>query len=112
MKIDHASPSYQQTQITEQLDEVRFADANWFKAAYESRSETSGLFASLASHTLAMRQKGQQTIQKLKDTSDQPTPLAVEKSTRALSSYYLESLLTAKIIGKSTNALEKLTSLQ
>ncbi|SDT99672.1 EscI/YscI/HrpB family type III secretion system inner rod protein [Pseudomonas yamanorum] len=89
------------------------ADATWFTMAADSSYPATGVFESLASHALALSQRRQETMKQLKTATDTSvSPIQIHQSTRALSAYYLDSVLTAKIIGKAANALEKITNLQ
>ncbi|WJV60706.1 EscI/YscI/HrpB family type III secretion system inner rod protein [Pectobacteriaceae bacterium C52] len=100
------------------LDAPASADVNWFSAALNPISnvmpsaddkswvntlvEKSNNLDNLLEH--AERQVGKSV-----STNN---PKDVMDATRTLSSFYLESLMNAKVVAKSVQSLEKLTNLQ
>ena len=94
------------------------ADASWFSAALQAPEKK------------AVPQDNQFWINKLADLTDTASgqsgqadralakasrsldSRSVMDANRTLSSYYLESLLNAKLVGKGVQSLEKLTNLQ
>lgn len=95
------------------------SDASWFSAAiqptqkHDSEANVAerivGQLSGSSEHLQKLSDKADRALQKASKSSD---PQDVVKASRSLSSFYLESLLTTKLISKGTQTVEKLTSLQ
>lgn len=94
------------------------ADASWFSAALqvpEKKADTQdnqSWINKLTSLTEAASGQSNQADRALAKASRSLDSRTVMDATRTLSSYYLESLLNAKLVGKGVQSLEKLTNLQ
>lgn len=95
------------------------ADINWFNASLEMSKPETGLPLSpgpSASPSLSQRSEFLQGLsnlaaRRLQDVSKSTDPMDMIKSTRAMSAFHLETVLTAKIVSKTSQAIEKLTTL-
>ena len=94
------------------------ADVAWFKAAmHKGADQPATVSADSASQPLAMAsmssqhssEKASRALQKAAKSVD---PQQVLQANRSLSSFYLESMLSTKLVSKATQSVEKLTSLQ
>lgn len=93
-------------------------DVNWFSA--QLKVTPSQPDANVAERIVGQLSGSSQHLQQLSDNADRAlrkaadssNPQDVIQANRALSSFYLESLLTTKLISKGTQAIEKLTNLQ
>lgn len=94
-------------------------DLNWFNSLLNTPSAkgpfsptSDNPFTNLLSQRSALLQalsnKAARALQKLSNSTD---PIDIIKSTRAMSASHLETVLSAKIISKTTQAIEKLTNL-
>ncbi|OWS72913.1 type III secretion system protein [Pantoea sp. VS1] len=94
------------------------ADASWFSAALqvpEKKADTQdnqSWINKLTSLTEAASGQSNQADRALAKASRSLDSRTVMDANRTLSSYYLESLLNAKLVGKGVQSLEKLTNLQ
>jgi hypothetical protein len=94
------------------------ADASWFSAALqapEKKADTQdnqSWINKLTSLTDAASGQSHQADRALAKASRSLDSRTVMDANRTLSSYYLESLLNAKLVGKGVQSLEKLTNLQ
>jgi type III secretion system YscI/HrpB-like protein len=95
------------------------SDVSWFSAALEPVVQKEG-DSNVAERIVSQLAGSSEHLQKLSDKADRAVrkasrssdPQDVMQANRSLSSFYLESLLTAKLISKGAQAVEKLTSLQ
>ncbi|WP_218725975.1 type III secretion system inner rod subunit SctI [Pseudomonas sp. D1HM] len=95
------------------------ADINWFNASLGMSKPETGLPLSpgpSASPSLSQRSEFLQGLsnlaaRRLQDVSKSTDPMDMIKSTRAMSAFHLETVLTAKIVSKTSQAIEKLTTL-
>lgn len=94
------------------------ADASWFSAALQTPAKTADAsdnqsWINTLTH-LSETASGQskQADRALAKASRSLDSRSVMEANRTLSSYYLESLLNAKLVGKGVQSLEKLTNLQ
>ncbi|WP_233964401.1 EscI/YscI/HrpB family type III secretion system inner rod protein [Pectobacterium versatile] len=92
-------------------------DVSWFSAALSSAPMTAESGNSQWLGALAEKYQGLNGVFKSaeRDVSQSMrsnNPKDVLDATRTLSSFYLESLLSAKLVAKSVQSLEKLTNLQ
>lgn len=93
-------------------------DVNWFSAQLKATPRQPD--ANVAERIVGQLSGSSQHLQQLSDNADRALRKAADSSNphdviqanRALSSFYLESLLTTKLISKGTQAIEKLTNLQ
>lgn len=93
-------------------------DAHWFTAAI-SKADTpvsdnvaERVIGSLSGSSEHLQNLSDQANRDLRKASKSADPDAISKASRSLSNFYLEALLTSKMISKGTQAVEKLTSLQ
>ncbi len=95
------------------------SDINWFNAVLKApATETPyNVGAGIQStHPLSQRSeflqglsdKAARALQKISTSTD---PIDMLKSTRAMSAFHLETVLSAKMISKTSQAIEKLTNL-
>lgn len=93
-------------------------DVRWFSAAIQhpTRPEDTNvaerIVNQLASSSQELQNLSDDANRALRKASSSSDPKDVVQANRALSSFYLESLLTTKMISKATQAVEKITSLQ
>lgn len=95
------------------------ADINWFNASLGMSKAETGVPLSpgpSASPSLSQRSEFLQGLsnlaaRRLQDVSKSTDPMDMIKSTRAMSAFHLETVLTAKIVSKTSQAIEKLTTL-
>ncbi|CAO95574.1 EscI/YscI/HrpB family type III secretion system inner rod protein [Erwinia tasmaniensis] len=93
------------------------ADASWFSAALQAPAKSAGndnqswinKVASLSEAASGHANQADRALAKVSRSLDSQN---VMDANRTLSSYYLESLLNAKLVGKGVQSLEKLTNLQ
>ncbi|ACT06748.1 type III secretion apparatus protein, YscI/HrpB family [Dickeya chrysanthemi Ech1591] len=101
------------------IDVPAQADVTWFSAAMEPAAPATpttpdnkawlGALAEKSDNLENMLQKAERQVSKSINSNN---PKDVMDATRTLSSFYLESLLNAKVVAKSVQSLEKLTNLQ
>lgn len=95
------------------------ADINWFTASLLPSATQTPYIAtsdSLIAHPLKQRSALLQELSNtaaraLQKVSTSTDPIDMLKSTRAISAFHLETLLSAKMISKTSQAIEKLTNL-
>ena len=92
-----------------QQDVARFQAELADHVAVTPTQATSGENLNPLGHLAALEAEAMDKLQQL---STSLNPGDYMKTARALSAYQLESLVTTKVIAKSTQALEKLTNLQ
>ncbi|EOS94903.1 EscI/YscI/HrpB family type III secretion system inner rod protein [Erwinia tracheiphila] len=94
------------------------ADAAWFSAALQAPAKPAdsmnndswiNKITSLSETASGQSNQADRALAKASHSLDSRT---VMDANRALSSYYLESLLNAKLVAKGVQSLEKLTNLQ
>lgn len=93
------------------------ADASWFSAALQTpaksaSSDNQSWINKVSSLSEAANGHANQADRALAKVSRSLDSQSVMDANRTLSSYYLESLLNAKLVGKGVQSLEKLTNLQ
>ena len=102
----------------EPASEADKADAQWFSAALnapEPASEAGGtpdLISSLTGAISRNQQAQQSAFRDLEVASRSTSSLDFSAANAALSDYYVQSLMNAKIIAKGVQSLDKLTNLQ
>lgn len=95
------------------------ADVQWFSAAIQPSTQGAGdnnvaerIVGQLSGSSEHLQRLSDQADRALRKASSSSDPMDVVQANRSLSSFYLESLLTTKLISKGTQAVEKLTNLQ
>ncbi|ARJ41320.1 AraC family transcriptional regulator [Pantoea alhagi] len=121
MKVNNTSPSLT-TSVTLEADdaspEVNKSDAQWFSAALnapESSTPAGGapdIISSLTGAISRNQQAQQSAFRDLEVASRSTSSLDFSAANAALSDYYVQSLMNAKIISKGVQSLDKLTNLQ
>lgn len=121
MKINHASALSQSGDAPLADSGTSFSandqDVSWFSAALSSAPMTVERGNSQWLGALAEKSQGLNGVFKsaerdISQSMRSNNPKDVLDATRTLSSFYLESLLSAKLVAKSVQSLEKLTNLQ
>ncbi|MBJ7220890.1 MULTISPECIES: EscI/YscI/HrpB family type III secretion system inner rod protein [unclassified Brenneria] len=92
-------------------------DVSWFSAALEDAPVTpvsgnSSWLGALAEKSQGLGSVFKEAEREVGQSMRSNNPKDVLDATRTLSSFYLESLLSAKLVAKSVQSLEKLTNLQ
>ncbi|MDW6001952.1 type III secretion system inner rod subunit SctI [Vibrio mangrovi] len=95
------------------------SDVQWFSAALQPVQKTDASdnvaerivsqLSGSSEHLQKLENKANRALNKASKSSD---PMDIVHANRSLSSFYLESLLTTKLISKGAQAVEKLTNLQ
>ncbi|MCX8957610.1 EscI/YscI/HrpB family type III secretion system inner rod protein [Erwinia psidii] len=94
------------------------ADASWFSAALQAPGKSAetpdnqswiNKLTSLSETASGQSNNADRALAKASRSLDSRS---IMDANRTLSSYYLESLLNAKLVGKGVQSLEKLTNLQ
>lgn len=94
------------------------ADASWFSAALKApakapdAADNQPWINKISQLTETASGHSNQADRALAKASRSLDSRSVMDANRTLSSYYLESLLNAKLVGKGVQSLEKLTNLQ
>ncbi|MGM3175395.1 EscI/YscI/HrpB family type III secretion system inner rod protein [Dickeya lacustris] len=96
------------------------SDVAWFSAALDPTvaaqsapvADNKALLGALAEKSDNLENMLQKAERKVGKSINSNNPKDVMDATRTLSSFYLESLLNAKVVAKSVQSLEKLTNLQ
>ncbi|QUX90817.1 EscI/YscI/HrpB family type III secretion system inner rod protein [Marinomonas sp. A3A] len=117
--IETSSANYSASVTQSKPVEANQTDASWFSAAFQQNQKTTET-GNVAERIVGQLSGSSEHLQKLSNDADRALKKAsksndaqdVVQANRALSSFYLESLLTTKLISKGTQAVEKLTSLQ
>lgn len=93
------------------------ADINWFTASLNNPAPINAVprefhIAQPLNQRSALLQSLSNTAARaLQKVSSSTDPLDMLKSTRAMSAFHLETVLSAKMISKTSQAIEKLTNL-
>ena len=95
-------------------------DSTWFRAqlldpapaVQNTESSATRLVGQLSSHSSELKRLADHAGRDLQKASRTASPQDMLSATRAQSKYYLETLLTAKVVNKVSPALEKVTTLQ
>lgn len=121
MKVNNSSPSLT-TSVTLEADdaspEANKADAQWFSAALnapESSASAGGtpdIISTLTGAISRNQQTQQSAFHDLQVASRSTSSQDFSAANAALSDYYVQSLMNAKIIAKGVQSLDKLTNLQ
>ena len=107
------------TAVTLAANTPELADIHWFNAsllATATKATNTEISDKLTSHPLKQRSAllaglSSTAARALQKASTSTDPLDMLKSTRALSALHLETVLSAKMISKTSQAIEKLTNL-
>ena len=99
-------------------DKAAKSDVQWFTAQLHKAQKPES--DNVAERVISGISGSSERLQKLSQTADRDLRRAaktanaedITRATRSLSNFYLESLLTSKLISKGTQAVEKLTNLQ
>lgn len=103
---------------TEKLAEPAGSDISWFSAAMQEGGggqtpmALSSAIRPLGDLFQSLQGKSDLAARGLKKASASVDPMDIRKANKSLSSFYLESLLSAKLVGKVSQSVEKLTNLQ
>ncbi|OEC32659.1 type III secretion apparatus protein, YscI/HrpB, C-terminal domain-containing protein [Pseudomonas cuatrocienegasensis] len=93
------------------------ADIAWFNAAMRSAepktaSDSSMLVSPISKASSAYQKESEKVDRDLQRAAQSSDPKMALDANRSLSSFYLQSLLSAKLVSKAAQSVEKLTSLQ
>ena len=93
------------------------ADISWFNAAMRSnpapaQNDPQRMISPLSEASLAYQKDPEKVDRNLQRAARSNDPQTLIEANRSLSSFYLESLLSAKLVSKAAQTVEKLTSLQ
>ncbi|MBI6854916.1 EscI/YscI/HrpB family type III secretion system inner rod protein [Pseudomonas cichorii] len=93
------------------------ADIAWFNAAMRSAdpkpaSDSQMLVSPISKASTAYQKESERVDRDLQRAARSSDPKMALDANRSLSSFYLESLLSAKLVSKAAQTVEKLTSLQ
>lgn len=105
-----------------EINNVEINSGNAFQGGADSivnKASTSGessladeVIGKMQSLSSSAEQKGEELQRLIVKATDTLNPADVISANRMMSEYYLENLMTAKLIGNATKAIERLTSLQ
>ena len=101
---DLTLPSAQQT--------VNQQDAQAFANAIDQSSLAENVLNKLQSLSESAQVKGEELERMVLKATETLNPMDMIEANRVMSEYYLENLMTAKLIGNASKAIERLTSLQ
>lgn len=100
------------------VNHINTSDIHWFTAAVKTPTPATAhttrdnIVAQPLNQRSALLQDLSNTAARaLQKTSSSADPLDMIKSTRAMSAFHLETVLSAKMISKTSQAIEKLTNL-
>ncbi|MFC3395511.1 EscI/YscI/HrpB family type III secretion system inner rod protein [Brenneria rubrifaciens] len=104
-------------EIGDELVSANSQDVSWFSAELETKPVTpvdgnSQWLGALAEKSQGLGSVFKTAERQVSQTVSSGDPNIILDATRTLSSFYLESLLSAKVVAKSVQSLEKLTNLQ
>lgn len=93
------------------------ADIAWFSAAMQpaaprSAVPSSGEVSPVLQAASSFQKDAERINRQLQRVSGSVDPQQMMQANRSLSSFYLESMLSAKLVSKAAQSVEKLTSLQ
>ncbi|MCU7369225.1 EscI/YscI/HrpB family type III secretion system inner rod protein [Pantoea stewartii] len=117
MKISHKGPSLAGAPLNTPADGVADAnrdDMHAFSTALNAQSGEAqeNLLSGLGGAIRDNQHAQQQAFRNLEVASRSSNPEDFSQANAALSDYYIQSLMNAKIIAKGTQTLDKLTNLQ
>lgn len=98
---------------------IETSDINWFNTlltppapgAVNNTTSDNHFAPSLSQRSELLQGLSNQAARRLQKVSNSTDPVDMIKSTRAMSAFHLETVLTAKMISKTSQAIEKLTNL-
>lgn len=121
MKIhDHPASAFKSSPTSDQpFLQPEAADINWFNALLKAPATSTSYppasenhFAQpLAQRSVLLKDLSNTAARALQKVSASTDPMDMLKSTRAMSAFHLETVLSAKMISKTSQAIEKLTNL-
>jgi type III secretion system YscI/HrpB-like protein len=101
------------------IDTATRGDADWFKAAVERPAPAQGaesfsekVIDPLARKAFSLEDMSKDAGKALREASLDADPEKFMKASRALSTYYLQTSLSVKMISKGSQTLDKLTNMQ
>nr|WP_298141179.1 type III secretion system inner rod subunit SctI [uncultured Pseudomonas sp.] len=103
--------------LAEKLSDPAGSDVSWFSAAMQEGAGQApmalgGAVRPLGDLFQSLQGSSDKVARGLKKASASADPMNIRKASKSLSEFYLESLLSAKLVGKAAQGLEKLTNLQ
>lgn len=121
MKIhDHPASAFKSSPTSAQpFLQPEAADINWFNALLKAPATSASYPSAPENHFAQPLTQRSALLQDLSNTaaralqkvSASTDPMDMLKSTRAMSAFHLETVLSAKMINKTSQAIEKLTNL-
>jgi type III secretion system YscI/HrpB-like protein len=118
-KLEGSSVSVSAHRLEPELETATRGDADWFKAALErptpaqgSESFSEKMMDPLTRKALSLEDMSKDAGKALREASLEADPEKFMKASRALSTYYLQTSLSVKMISKGSQALDKLTNMQ
>ncbi|MBU3057501.1 type III secretion system inner rod subunit SctI [Pseudomonas indica] len=93
------------------------SDVSWFSAAMQDGGDQAPMTLESASRPFnelfqSLQGKSDIAARRLKKAAASVDPKDIRQANKSLSSFYLESMLSAKLVGKAAQSVEKLTNLQ
>lgn len=91
------------------------ADIAWFSAQMQqvTRPASSGpLVSTIGQASAALQKDADRAVRELQRAARSVDPQQILQANRSLSSFYLQSLLGAKLVSKAAQSVEKLTNIQ
>lgn len=90
------------------------ADINWFNASLKAHATSppeNRMLQPLSQRSQLLQTLSNTAARALQKVSTSTDPVDMLTSTRAMSAFHLETVLSAKMISKTSQAIEKLTNL-
>lgn len=102
---------------TGKLADPSGSDVSWFSAAMQEGGDQTPMTLENASRPFnelfqSLQGKTDVAARRLKKAAASVDPQDIRQANKSLSSFYLESMLSAKLVGKAAQSVEKLTNLQ
>jgi type III secretion system YscI/HrpB-like protein len=99
---------------------INSGDVSWFNAQLQTQPAAQADENNVASRIIGSLSQRSDELQRLNDRANRDLvkatrtadPQDLLQANRSMSSFYLESLMTAKMVSKGSQAIEKLTNLQ
>jgi type III secretion system YscI/HrpB-like protein len=118
-KLEGNPASVSAQRLDPEIDTATRSDADWFKAAlelpapaYGAESFSEKMMDPLARRAFSLEDMSKDAGKALREASLNADPEKFMKASRALSTYYLQTSLSVKMISKGSQALDKLTNMQ
>ncbi|CAH0240589.1 type III secretion system inner rod subunit SctI [Pseudomonas brassicacearum] len=100
--------------------DAQTSDVSWFNAQMREKAPVPNSENNVAARIIDSLSSRSGELQRLNDRANRDMLKAIRtadpqdmlQSNRSLSSFHLESLMTAKVVSKGSQAIEKLTNLQ